>query len=341
MESIETYCPSCDSDVTATITERLETLSVRGCPTEYVSHVAVCPLCGNDIGDMAVDSRNLKAAYDAYRLANHVMSPEQIRSLRETYGMSLREFSRFLGFGEQTVAKYERGTLPDKSHSNMLALAETSDGANFLLGCNAGSLSDDSIRKVENFIQRKQVERDPFFDFADYMNEALNAPPSRENGYRRRDDSRVSALVCSISSRCTDLFKTKLQKAMFFCDFLACERFGCSLTGLRYAHADYGPIVDGYDYLLGNLEHQGIIKREERGDGEIIVPLLDRDSDFTSEELDLVNEVARFVNSFRYAKDISDYSHTLVSWRNTPSGKTIHYNMNMGEISEAVSRRLG
>lgn len=341
METIKTYCPTCDSDVTATITERPETLSVRRCPTEYISHVAVCPFCGSDIGDMAVDSRNLEAAYDAYRLANHVMSPDQIHSLRETYRMSLREFSRFLGFGEQTIAKYEKGTLPDKSHSDTLALAETSDGARFLLGRNAGSLSDDSIRKVEDFIQRKQVERDPFFDFSDYMNEALNAPPSRENGYRRRDDSRVSALVCAISARCTNLFKTKLQKAMFFCDFLACERFGQSLTGLRYAHADYGPIMDGCDYLLGGLEYQGVIKKEEKGDGEIIVPLRDCDGAFAPEEIELIDEIADFVNSFRYAKDISNYSHTLDAWKNTSSGRIIHYNMNMGEIGEAVSRRLG
>ena len=44
-------------------------------------------------------------------------------------GSSSAEFSLFLGFGEQTVAKYEAGTLPDELHSNTMRMASTKEGA--------------------------------------------------------------------------------------------------------------------------------------------------------------------------------------------------------------------
>jgi len=53
-------------------------------------------------------------------------------------GSSSAEFSLFLGFGEQTVAKYEAGTLPDELHSNTMRMASTKEGAAGLFGLAAG-----------------------------------------------------------------------------------------------------------------------------------------------------------------------------------------------------------
>lgn len=61
---------------------------------------------------------------------------------------------------------------------------------------------------------------------------------------------RLAALVSTLASECRSLYRTKLQKAAFFCDFLACERLGRSISGVRYAHATYGPKMDDGDSLL-------------------------------------------------------------------------------------------
>ena len=89
-------------------------IGVRGEAIVIDATVAVCPHCGEDIGDTRVDGVTLDRVYDIYRARHNMLSTQQIKDVRTRYGMSLREFSRFLGFGEQTYASYENGSLPDE-----------------------------------------------------------------------------------------------------------------------------------------------------------------------------------------------------------------------------------
>lgn len=148
MNRIDTFCPNCDEPVTAQIVAREETLPVRGMPTTFDAQVAVCPLCGEDIGDSRIEKGNFEAAYAVYRVENGVIAPEDIKAIRKTLGLSLREFSLFLGFGEQTVAKYETGMLPDELHNNTMRMASTKEGAEMLFSLNGGRLSKASQAKV-------------------------------------------------------------------------------------------------------------------------------------------------------------------------------------------------
>lgn len=52
-----------------------------------------------------------------------------------------------------------------------------------------------------------------------------------------------------------------------------------------------------------------------------------------------MDEVALFVNSFSSLNEISNYSHTLVSWSSTNNRKLINYNASYDEITEAIKRR--
>lgn len=65
-EVLSTYCPSCDKPVEARLVEREETLLVKGMRTSRVGTVALCPTCGEAIGDSRVEDGNLRAAYAAY-----------------------------------------------------------------------------------------------------------------------------------------------------------------------------------------------------------------------------------------------------------------------------------
>ena len=148
MNRIDTFCPICDEPVTAQIVARRETLPVRGVPTTFDAQVAVCPLCGEDIGDSRVEKGNFEVAFAAYRAEHGIVTSEEIKAIRKTLGLSLREFSLFLGFGEQTVTKYEAGTLPDELHSNAMRMASTKEGAEMLLSLNGDRISKASRAKV-------------------------------------------------------------------------------------------------------------------------------------------------------------------------------------------------
>ena len=118
-KTLNTYCPECDREVDARLEHKIETLSVKGEQTSYDAEVAVCPCCGEEIGDSRVEEGNLRRAYSAYCAAHGLMAPDEVKELRNSYGLSLREFSKFLGFGEQTIARYEAGAIPDDSHNKI------------------------------------------------------------------------------------------------------------------------------------------------------------------------------------------------------------------------------
>lgn len=337
----QTYCPHCDSEVAANVINTTEKIKIRGEYIVYEAEKIECPACGRAIGDSRAEAKNLERAYSIYRDKHNLVSPSDIANLRKAYGLSLREFSKFLGFGEQTVTKYESGSLPDDLHSNMVKMARTALGAKTLLGLNLEKLSSSSIEKIEQYIS--SIESDPDYDDRWFdlrmLDDDAEAAPSRKNGYRSFDMERAASLVATLAAKCSKLYKTKLQKAMFFCDFLSCERFGRSITGLSYAHANYGPIINNGDYLIARLSDEGSIRLEECGWGEIVKSESQPLDIFTAAESELIDEVASFVDSFSTASSISDFSHGLRAWNETPNGHLIDYNLNFGEISQSIQRR--
>ena len=339
-DHIETFCPECDTEVRAVLSSQPATLSVRGVDVSYSETVAVCPRCGTTIGDARVEGINLERAYAVYRSDRGILSPSQIKDLRQSYGLSLREFSKFLGFGEQTAYRYEHGDLPDQSHNTTMLSARSIEGARLLLAQNASKLSDKSVSKVERHIQTMAGESAPLPDFRFVLEGREADAPSAANGYRRLDLDRVAALAFELASRCRELYWTKLQKATFFVDMICFERFGSSLTGLSYARAPYGPVMDRRDEVRLILVNRGTVGFSESGWGELLVPLRGGAGVFSAGELELVDEVSRFVNTFDAASELSDFSHGLGCWSSTADGQIIEYTSDKGEVGAAVDARM-
>lgn len=339
-EYLETYCPECDTEVRAELHRHHATVSVRGENIDYLETVAVCPVCGQPIGDAPIEGKNLDNAYDIYRARHGIMSPEEISALRKSYGLSLREFSRFLGFGEQTIYRYEHGDIPDQLHSSTLAAARTAAGAQHLLEQNGQNLSDRSVNAIESHISEMAGHEKELPAVQEELLERTAANPSAINGYRALDFSRVSALVYLLSEKCHELYWTKLQKAMFFADMVSCEQTSRSLTGLSYAHATYGPIMDNMDGIRLFLSANDVVRFQQYGWGEILVPSHIDVQPFNAQEISLIDQIAEFVNSFNTAAELSEFSHHLKYWNQNGNGQLIEYGEYDNEVSDAVASRM-
>lgn len=156
----DTFCPVCDRDVQARLVCRREVQLVMGERVEHDAVVAICPHCGEPIGDSRVDQQNFELVDRIYRERHGIPSPTQLKALRAQYGMSVREFSRFLGFGEQTYATYERGAIPDELHARMIKLARTREGARCLIPLAEGSISEKSMACAQAFAWGRQDNLD-------------------------------------------------------------------------------------------------------------------------------------------------------------------------------------
>lgn len=337
--TIETYCIECDEPVTAQLVERGETLPVKGEDVAYTATVAVCPHCGETIADARVESGNIDAAYAAYCKAHGLVTKDEVRNLRQCLGLSLREFSRFLGFGEQTAAKYDKGSVPDLLHSNTMRMAATPKGAEMLLSLNSQSIAPASAAKVRSYIERLAAG-DKMGLLWDGIVLMSSCEPCSTNGYRAFDWERVTALTMRLAEKCRGLYKTKLQKAAFFCDGFAFELTGKSLTGMSYAHANYGPIMADYETRIAGMVREGSIRFESYEWGDIIVPNGEAPDVFMQEELEIIDRVAEFVNTFSSASELSEFSHKLGAWKNTSNGELISYVSGTNEIGTAIAERM-
>jgi uncharacterized phage-associated protein len=92
---------------------------------------------------------------------------------------------------------------------------------------------------------------------------AYEAKADQYTGFRPYAPERVAAIVQYLAYRCRDLYATKLNKLLFYADFsyFAVKRLG--LTGGHYVKLTHGPVFDGYDAVLRELEADGKIRVRE------------------------------------------------------------------------------
>ena len=84
-EYVHTYCPECDEEVRARLHDQPARLYIRGEQIAYTETVATCPACGNAIGDSRIEGANLERAYSVYRGLHGILSPKEVRALRDSY----------------------------------------------------------------------------------------------------------------------------------------------------------------------------------------------------------------------------------------------------------------
>lgn len=55
---------------------------------------------------------------------SHDLMPQDIKRIREKYGLTQQGFARLLGLGEASVVRYENGQVPSKANANLIRAAE-------------------------------------------------------------------------------------------------------------------------------------------------------------------------------------------------------------------------
>lgn len=123
----------------------------------------------------------------------------------------------------------------------------------------------------------------------------------------------------------------KLNKILFYADFLAYRRFGQPITGAEYQKLEHGPAPRQLKPLHERMKREGTIavrKAEFGGYTQhrtlaLREPILGK---FTSEEIALVDSV---IKQFwgQNASDVSDYSHRFIGWQLANVGETIPYSL--------------
>ncbi|MGX7196897.1 hypothetical protein [Enterococcus olivae] len=68
--------------------------------------------------------RNIDKAYTFYRRKHHLLSSDEIKKIRNTYRLSIRDFSSMLGISYANLSSIENGSIQSKYIDSLLRLAQ-------------------------------------------------------------------------------------------------------------------------------------------------------------------------------------------------------------------------
>jgi putative zinc finger/helix-turn-helix YgiT family protein len=114
-----TQCPSCEGELTSTRHERLE--FDYGQPPQQVRLSAVVPVstcegCGFSFTGEAAEV----LIHEAVCRHLGVMTPSEIKGVREQLGLSRSDFAKLTRLGEASLARWERGSLVQNCANDQL-----------------------------------------------------------------------------------------------------------------------------------------------------------------------------------------------------------------------------
>jgi putative zinc finger/helix-turn-helix YgiT family protein len=334
-------CPYCETQREIEVVEKTEKVDVRGEPIEVVSRHYHCPVCKEDFEDPQKGFGFIEKAYAEYRRRHGLTPPQEIKAFRKRYGLTQGELNKLLGWGPVTLSRYENGALQDEVHDKMLRLAMNPENLMRLIEETTEALPEGKRKRLlDELLKECELVLSP----EKICEERLRRyEPDEFSGYRRLDLDKFFNVVLYF---CKDGdFKTKINKLLFYADFLHFKQYAVSITGARYAHATFGPVPDKYETLLAALIENGALASEEftcsdEITGEKLVALKNPDfSLFSDSEIKILATVREKFRDFSSRK-IMEYSHNEVGYKETAAGKFISYKY-AGELIDPLVEPTG
>lgn len=302
---------------------------------EVIYHYYLCQDSKEQFTTTELDDLNLNQAYNQYRVMFNLPFPEEIRKIREKYDLSAKRMSEILGFGVNGYRNYESGEVPNQSNARLIQVAEDSSEFLQLVKFSENSFEkskfDKLVHKIEILIDIE--EKNKFsHELQNYLLGEMK--PDANTGYKQPDLNKLTEMVVFFTE-IMEPWKTKLNKLLFYADFLFFKNAGYSMSGIRYRAINLGPVPNNFDVIFNHIDKQDdididIIPLPDGGAGYLFKPNTNRKFNpelFNESELQVLNQVAEKFKKTS-ASQIRDISHLETAWiDNYNNGKKlIDYN---------------
>ncbi|EAA0234964.1 helix-turn-helix domain-containing protein [Listeria monocytogenes] len=156
------FCFECVNETEFKEVELKEDIEIKGEMFSNTHYYLECENCGVQIEDPANMDRNLESDYNLYRKVKNWLTPAEIKSVREQYGLSQRVFATLLGMSHATLSRYEGGALQTDLHNTLFVMANDPNAFYMVMLTNKIKISEDVYEKTENIIINLMKARDGF-----------------------------------------------------------------------------------------------------------------------------------------------------------------------------------
>ncbi|NTU98209.1 MAG: DUF4065 domain-containing protein [Chlorobiaceae bacterium] len=302
-----------------TLEREQRTMSFRKKEYKVCYHYFLCIDTKEQFTTTELDEVNLVQVYNQYRDEHNLPFPEEIISIRDSYGLSAAKMAEVLGFGTNTYRNYEQGEVPSESNARLIQLAREPEEFQKLVqlsGVLHGKQLERLSARIEEMIERRK--KTACIDLEEYL--TGSKLPDEYSGYAKPSLEKLAEMVVFFAGRMKP-WKTKLNKLLFYADFLHFKNTGFSISGTRYCAIDMGPVPDNFNSIFEWMKKKGDIRIHEKqfgdgGTGEQFLPAAERKFRailFSQKELAAMNTVAdRFFKTG--TKEIIDISHHESAW---------------------------
>jgi len=318
-------CPFCDSD-SVRIKSEEKTREFRKEKFRVHEGYFFCNSCKNEFTTTEQDSLVVNQVYNLYREKHNILFPTQIKKIRDQYKLSASKMSQILGIGVNQYRNYENGEVPNDSNNSLLLLIQNPIEFKNLVTVKKDLLKDSDYKKL---IARLDdlIKSSEDCNFLNHIVD-FNNVPNRFSGYQVPSIEKLHQMILFFLDNAQ--FSVKLNKLLFYSDFLCYKRSGYSISGFKYAAIDRGPVVDNYAFLFDYMKNKDMLETTEvEINNEIYERFVDN-SNFNPEffnqtELTALEEV-KFKFASRPTKELMKLSHDELGWeKNFPKKSIIDY----------------
>jgi putative zinc finger/helix-turn-helix YgiT family protein len=285
-----------------------------------------CNDTGEEFTTDELDQVNVNQLYNQYREKHGVPFADEIREIREQYGLSAAKMSEVLGFGVNSYRQYEAGDIPTVASGRLIQAArDPGEFKKFLVDSKAVLTEREYKRfseRVDELIERRKNDL-----WENLFTEQIfsHSKPTEFTGYRKPSLEKIALVISYFAASISDLWKTKLNKLLFYSDFLNYKRTGYSISGIAYRAIPFGPVPAEYEKLYVKLTDDGLVNSvlvefDNGNYGEAITASreFEEDAFSTSELATLKTVVEKFADC--NTKQIVTISHQEKAWLDNEPG---------------------
>jgi transcriptional regulator with XRE-family HTH domain len=240
------------------LARELRSLEFRKSNFDVLYHFYHCVESGEQFTSTDLDELNLNQVYNQYRAKFGIPFPTEITRIREQYNVSASKMSEILGLGVNSYRNYESGEMSSVSNAKLIHMADNpSNFLDMVLTCESLTSKEKTKLKcrVHSIIEEYEA------NISDYkLREYLLGNESADiySGYNIPNMGKLAEMVVYFSELLQP-FKTKLNKLLFYADFLMFKKTCQSISGVRYKAIEMGPVPNNFNSIYEYLNNKNDI----------------------------------------------------------------------------------
>ena len=311
----------------ATLRHEKSELTFRKEKFQYVHQFYECDETKERFTTTELDDVNIAQVYNQYRAKYGIPFPDEIKRIRQRYGLSASKMSQILGFGDNQYRLYENGDIPSETNGKILmSIQNPQIFENFVVNAK-NQFGDNEFAKILNKVKSAKCD-----DNSEIAKSYIFSGNRRDifNGYATQSIPKLKNIILFFIEKFNGVFFTMMNKLLFYSDFYSYKTTGRGMSGLAYKAILRGPVPVRWDRIYSSFDdiQPEIVHFDTGIEGTRLVSNISPDlAEITDAELNILATIYQRFKTDNSTK-ISDISHTETALQKyVDSGQMISFDM--------------